>query len=298
MTRPIASLVLLGAVFLGANADAQPRRNRRTPTATGDAGTATTPASTGDDAGTPADPVTQFDALLRAVVRSSGVNYSALRARSAELVAFHTWLATHGPSTTPAEFSSGSARKAYWLNAYNATVLRGVVEAPASMNNVINYLPNNGFFRGRRWRIDGRERTLDEIENRDVRDVFHDARVHFALNCGARSCPPLRAGAYRADRVDGQLNEQVRRFFAQPNAIVIDEAARTVRLVQLFEWFRDDFAARVPGHPASPVQGALGFVHTFAPPAVRTQIETVCGADGARCTITVTPYDWTLNSAR
>jgi hypothetical protein len=42
--------------------------------------------------------------------------------------------------------------------------------------------------------------------------VFGDARVHFALNCAARSCPPLRAGAYTAARVSAQLDEQARRY--------------------------------------------------------------------------------------
>jgi len=53
-----------------------------------------------------------------------------------------------------------------------------------------------------------------------------------------------------------------------------------------------------PGRPASPVTGALGFVHTFADAALRARIEAACGADGARCTLTFTPYDWALNRAR
>ena len=252
------------------------------------------------DAGAPAasaDPWAGLDALLRAVVRPAGVDYGAVRARLAELRAAHDWLATHGPRSTPEMFRSASARKAYWLNAYNATVLRGVAEAPASMRNVLTYLPDNGFFRGRRWRIDGREVSLDDIENREVRPVFHDARVHFALNCAARSCPPLRAGVYSAERVEAQLDEQVRRYFAG-DRVTVDERTDTVRVVQLFEWFRDDFTARVPGHPVSTVAGPLGFVHTFAPAALRTRIEAACGADGGACTLTYEPYDWTLNGVR
>jgi hypothetical protein len=259
---------------------------------------AATPVDAAVDAPTADDPVARFDALLRAVVRGGGVDYAALRGRLDELRAFHEWLGAHGPATTPTEFPTAGARKAYWLNAYNAVVLRGVAEAPASMNNVMDYLPNSGFFRARRWRVDGRERTLDDIENREVRPTFHDARVHMALNCAARSCPPLRAGAYRADRVDRQLDEQATRYINAAGNVTLDEAAHTVRVVQLFEWFRDDFAARVPGHPASTVTGALGFVHTFASAELRARIEAACGADGARCTLTFTPYDWALNRAR
>lgn len=252
------------------------------------------------DAGTPspsADPWIGFDALLRATVRSTGVDYAALRQRIGELRALHGWLATHGPTATPEAFRSANARLAYWLNAYNAAVLLGVAEAPASMGNVLTYLPDNGFFRRTRRRIDGRDLSLDDIENREVRGVFHDARVHFALNCAARSCPPLRAGAFHADRVSAELDEQARRYFAG-DRVALDDTAHTVRVVQLFEWFRDDFAARVPGHTPSTVQGPLGFVHAFAPEALRRRIEATCGADGARCTLAFEPYDWTLNRAR
>jgi len=276
------------ALALPVAAHAQGRRARPDAAAPADASVAA-PAD---------DPTARFDALLGAVVRGGGVDYGALRARIGELRAYHDWLATHGPTTTPAAFAGASARKAYWLNAYNATVLRGVAEAPASMGNVLTYLPDNGFFRARRWRVDGRERTLDELENREVREVFHDARVHMALNCAARSCPPLRAGAYRADRVDRQLDEQATRYVNASGNVAVDEAAHTVRLSQLFEWFGADFAARVPGRAASPMRGALAFVHSFASPELRARLEAACGPDGARCTLAYAPYDWSLNRAR
>ena len=74
----------------------------------------------------------RYDALLRAVVRGDGVDYTRLRARLGELRAIHGWLGEHGPTRTPGAYASSNAREAYWLNAYNATVLRGVAEAPAT----------------------------------------------------------------------------------------------------------------------------------------------------------------------
>jgi hypothetical protein len=251
------------------------------------------------DASLPArDPFAGYTALLRAVVRDGGVDYAALRGRLTELIAFHDWLAAHGPTSTPADFSSAAARQAYWLNAYNATVLRGVAEAPPSLGNVLTWLPDGGFFRARRWRVDGRDRTLDEIENREVRAAFRDPRVHMALHCAARSCPPLRAEAYRAERVDRQLDEQSARYLNAPGSVTLDPAARTVRVSQLFEWFGDDFAAPVPGRARPPVRGPLAFVFAFAAPPLRGRLEAACGADGARCALGFTPYDWALNRAR
>lgn len=241
----------------------------------------------------------RYDALLRAVVRGDGVDYAALRARLGELRAIHGWLGDNGPTRTPGAFATADARKAYWLNAYNATVLRGVAEAPPTMRNVLTYLPDGGFFRARRWRLDGREMTLDAVENREVRPVFRDPRVHFALNCAARSCPPLRAGAYTAARVNAQLDAQARAYVTAPGRVVVDRAARSVRVSQLFEWFRDDFGG---SHRAYPLGGAEYYQDTRGVPGflsahgARTVI-FACGEDGRACTITYEPYDWTLNAA-
>jgi hypothetical protein len=245
-----------------------------------------------------ADPLGGYDALLRAVVRGNGVDHGALRARLGTLRAFHAWLATHGPGSTPAAFATPSSRKAYWLNAYNATVLRAVAEAPPSMDNVLTWLPDNGFFRTRRWHIDGRQRSLDEIEHDELRAVFRDPRIHMALNCAARSCPPLRPEAYRPDRIDRQLDEQSVRYVNAPANVLVDEGTGTVRVSQLFAWFAEDFAVAVPGRPPSSLRGPLAFVHTFATPSLRARLEATCGRDGARCSLRYAPYDWSLNRAR
>lgn len=255
-------------------------------------------SAAGRSEGSGGDPTDGYDALLRVAVRDGGVDYGLLRARLAELRTFHDWLATHGPGSTPAVFATLSSRKAYWLNAYNVTVLRAVAEAPPSMDNVLTWLPDSGFFRARRWRIDGRLRTLDEIEHRELREPFRDARIHMALHCAARSCPPLRPEAYRADRLERQLDEQSSRYFNTPSRVVVDEATRTVHLSQLFEWFAEDFATGVPGRVPSPMRGVLAFVHSFASPPLRARLEALCGPDGARCSLAYIPYDWSLNRLR
>jgi len=240
----------------------------------------------------------RYDALLRVGVRGDGVDYAALRTRLPELRALHDWLASNGPSRTPAVYPSRDARLAYWINAYNLTVLRGVAEAPLSMRNVMTAAPDSGFFRARRWQVDGRTLTLDTIENTLVRPVFHDARVHVALNCAARGCPPLRGRAYQPAGLGGQLDAQARRWVASGRAVALDADARRLNVSQLLEWFADDFAAGVPGRAEGPVRGALRFVHAFADEALRQRVEAACGPAWAQCAVTYTPYDWTLNDPR
>jgi hypothetical protein len=65
-----------------------------------------------------------------------------------------------------------------------------------------------------------------------------DPRIHFALNCGAQSCPPV--GIYRAQAIDQQLDLAARNFINQ--TVALDDAGR-VTCSRIFRWFRDDFEA-------------------------------------------------------
>lgn len=246
---------------------------------------------------TSADPYAGYEALLRAVVRGDGVDYRALRGRIAELRAFCLWLAENGPTATPSAFATADARLAYWLNAYNATVLRAIAESPPSMRNVLESQPNSGFFRARTHRVDRRALTLDAIENREVRERFRDARVHSALNCGARSCPPLSSQAFRARTVSSQL-DRLASAWVNGAAVTVDERARTLRVSALFQWFDGDFSAPIRGRPVEGVTGAMRFVLAFASRARRDAIVTLCGPSLAQCRVEFVPYDWSLNSAR
>lgn len=259
------------------------------------------PASQG--ARSPANPTGDYygayDALLRAVVRRNGVDYRALRARLPELRAFCDWLAENGPTATPAAFSTADSKLAYWLNAYNATVLRAIAESPPTMRNVLESMPNSGFFRTRTHRIDRRSMTLDALENREVRDRFSDARVHAALNCGARSCPPLSAQAFRPRTVQGQL-DRLTTTWINSGAVTLDASARVLRVSSLFQWFSADFTRPVHGRAVQQngAQGPMRFVQSFAAPTLRSSLEAACGADLSRCRVEHVAYDWSLNEAR
>lgn len=250
------------------------------------------------DAGAPpSDPYAAYESLLRAVVRGDSVDYRALRGRLPELRAFAQWLSEHGPTATPNEFASADARLAYWINAYNATVLRAIAESPESMRNVLESQPNSGFFRARTHRVDRRALTLDAIENQEIRARFHDPRVHVALNCGARSCPPLSATAFRARTVNAQL-DRLAAAWVERRAITLDASAHVVRASMLFQWFSEDFSGNIPGRTAPSITGPLRFVMAFASSAQRTALTTACGAQLTGCRIEHVPYDWALNVAR
>jgi hypothetical protein len=147
-----------------------------------------------------------------------------------------------------------AARLAFWINAYNALVLHGIVSLGVrrSVARVWN------FFGRAAYRIGGFVLTADDIEHgvlrgnrrrmlpplrpfgaRDPRRGLAlaplDPRIHFAINCGARSCPPV--GVYRAAMIDTQLDLATRNFVNEEVAL---EEGRIV-CSRLFKWYRRDF---------------------------------------------------------
>src|SRR6266498_511738 len=130
---------------------------------------------------------------------------------------------------------------AYWINVYNVNVVATVVEAyPVKSIRDISTDPivRLNVFRKPRVPFGGATLSLDDVENGKLRDAFHDPRIHFAINCAARSCPPLRAEAYVGERIDAQLDEQARKFLAGAR---VDRDG--LHVSKIFDWFSRDFDA-------------------------------------------------------
>lgn len=223
-----------------------------------------------------------FDTLLRRHVRGHGVDYRGWKARPADLAALASYtgrLASADTTGWPRD-----AQVAFWINAYNAITLERVLGAyPVSsitkIRPTLGVLPGNGVWK-EKHRVAGADLSLDDIEHGILRGRFGDARVHFALNCAARSCPPLARRAWTAAGLDTALAGATRRFLAAPryNAIA---AGRAWKLSKLFEWYGEDFVAATGSVPA--------FVLRHLPPA------TARGVDPAKVRWTTLPYDWSLN---
>lgn len=147
---------------------------------------------------------------------------------------------------------------AFWINVYNALVIHGALRFRVSRR--MTEIP--GFFRRAAYDIGGRVYNLDVIEHGILRGnrghplrvvvpqlmpwdrrrglVLRpfDARIHFALNCGAVSCPPLRH--YTADHIDDEL-ELAARSFVAGGGVAVDPEGGGVRLSRIFLWYARDF---------------------------------------------------------
>ncbi|MFY0673130.1 MAG: DUF547 domain-containing protein [Bacteroidia bacterium] len=135
---------------------------------------------------------------------------------------------------------SKNEKLAYWINVYNAFTVKAILDYyPVSSITHIKPKNANTIWKLKWIEIAGKQLSLDEIENDIIRPEFKDARIHFAVNCAAKSCPPLRNKAYTADRLNEQLNEQTRKFINDKSMNKID--ANKAEISNIFYWYADDF---------------------------------------------------------
>lgn len=177
-----------------------------------------------------------WDALLQRYVDDDGrVAYRRLEADSGPTLSqYLTTLAGATPGALPPK-----EQLAFWINAYNATVVAGVLHGYSAENALKRVF----FFKSHNRRIAGVDRSPDDIEHGIIRRQFRDPRIHFALVCAATSCPRLRREAYVGERLDDQLDDQGRRFLNDRTRNRIDVGSGQVVLSPIFKWFAEDFAA-------------------------------------------------------
>ena len=230
--------------------------------------------------------------LTQRVDAVGGVDYAGLALRRDGLDRYVTALASCSPRNCPDRFPTDGDRLAYWINAYNAFVLLGVLDALpiASVADVEGGL--DGFFRQRRFIAGGDSLSLDDIENRIIRPEFRDPRIHFAVNCGAASCPALDRRAYRAADLDAHLERQARRFAADPVHVNWEEGH--LRLSRIMDWYGEDFVKWFPSDSRPTPDRAptlADYVRLYAPAALALRLSA-----GADVSILFNEYDWALNA--
>ena len=189
-----------------------------------------------------------WSAILRQYVTgNSRVDYVRLKADgSAKLDTYLQQIAKPWPATM-----DENARKAALINAYNALTLRWIV----ANFPVKSIWRTKGPFRVARHQVNGTAESLDSVEKR-LRDMG-DPRIHAALVCAARSCPPLRREAYTREAVDGQLDDNFRAWLADGSKNQFLPTKQLAKVSKIFDWYGADFA---------PVGGVPAVLSKFAPP--------------------------------
>ncbi len=193
-----------------------------------------------------------WSAILAQRVTDGRVDYAGLQREGQPALA--AYLATLSGACGPDyERWTRTERIAFWINAYNAFTVRLILDHyPIASIRTIGWLPGAAFreqfipMEG----LKGGAMSLDDIENGTLRSAFREPRIHFALVCASRSCPPLRSEAYRGADLDRQLDDQARTFLHDPTENRVHPATRTLHLSSIFKWFRGDFEAAAGSLPA------------------------------------------------
>lgn len=196
---------------------------------------------------------------------------------------------------SPEAYGSRRQRLAFWINAYNAVVARGITRFTLRES----VWEVRDFFGIISCRVGELVLSADEIEHGVLRanrpnpltgapPFEHgdprrplvvepiDPRIHFAISCGARSCPRVRP--YDAEGLESQLDEVTRSYLEQE--LTVDD--HVLSAPELFRWFRDDFEA-FPG-------GLQAFLlHHLPSGDVRRAVE-----DRGVAVIEYRSYDWRL----
>lgn len=162
-------------------------------------------------------------------------------------------------------------QKALFINQYNLLVIQQIIDNyPASSPMEIA-----GFFDKTKFLINGKQITLNDLENKIIRPTYNDNRVHFALVCGAKGCPPLQAFAYQPSLLDNQLNKVTKEAINNPEFIKI--TSEKTEISELFRWYISDFGNND--------QGIKDFINKYIN---SSKIES----------ISYYTYDWKLNDQK
>ena len=236
-----------------------------------------------------------FDQLLDLYVRNGDVYYRAIKSDRARLDSYVNLLAT-----ASVDKLSRDEQMAFWLNAYNALVLRTVVDHYPIQGRSPEYPAKSirqisGAFERLPHRVAGRTLTLDQIEQ-TILPTFHDPRVYFALGRGAVGSGRLRSEAFTGARLEEQLADVAAECVTRAQCITIDLASGKIGVSSIFSWrakeFADAYADKAPAAlvSRSPIERAvMAFV---MPKLLATEKEFV--AKNA-FQVNYTAFDWTLN---
>jgi len=216
-----------------------------------------------------------YEALLARYVTDGRVDYTAWHESAVDRKKLHAVVAELGRRKPSA--MEPDAALAYWINLYNALTLQLILD-----HHPVDSIKDIGGFLSSPWKrelvqVEGEDLTLDEIENEIIRPTFEDARIHFALNCAAVSCPPLQSKPFCGDTLDAQLESATQAVVRDERFVDTSDCAEgegELRLSKIFDWYHDDF------RPRGLVEFVNGYLEQTLP---------------AECDVEFMDYDWQLN---
>jgi hypothetical protein len=174
------------------------------------------------------------DSFFKKYVSNGSVAYGKIKQNIGEVEALYAQIGAMNLSGVDV-----AIQKCFYVNAYNVIVIYWV----AKHYPLKSPLDNSGFFDKVKHKVAGEEITLNSLEIKKLLLPYKDARLHFALACAAKSCPPLAGFAYTPVALDKQLTERAAAALNNPGWLKINNAEKKVELSKIFEWYKKDFTA-------------------------------------------------------
>ena len=214
-----------------------------------------------------------YNRLLGKYVTSGGVKYAEWKGNAADMQAIQS--VVDGIAKENVSALGKQQQLAFYINAYNAWILHEAL-GKYPTKSVKDALFT--FFTSKRITVAGQQMSFNALEKDTIRSKFGEPRVHFALNCASRSCPPLNRTAFSADKLDGQFETLAKGYVNSEHGVKFNAAAKSADLSKIFDWYKDDFKSE---------GGALAFINKRRNSAIPADAK-----------INYQEYDWGLNEVK
>lgn len=209
------------------------------------------------------------EVLQRFVDDRGLVDYVGLAADRETFDRYVRSVETISPRSHPELFPTREAALAYYVNAYNALVFKGVLARGPEDRSVWRGLVSGfTFFVAMRVEVGGEKTSLKALEDNVIRGEFEDPRIHAALNCASIGCPRLPREAFDPEKLDAQLDQAMTEFVSDSRHVRIEAESKTVFLSKIFDWFSDDFLSEEKWRGASD-PNVLDYVNRYREPGAQ-----------------------------
>jgi len=213
-----------------------------------------------------------YNRLLGKYVTSGGVKYAAWKSNAADVQTLQA--VVDGIAKESVSGLDKRQQLAFYLNAYNAWILHEALGKypTASVKDTFGT-----FFLGKHITVAGQQTSFKALEDNVIRKLG-EPRVHVALNCASRSCPPLNREAFSAPKLDEQFEKLAKGFVNSERGVKYSAESKTAQLSKIFDWYKDDFKGE---------GGPLAFINKRRATPIPNDAK-----------ITYQEYDWGLNEVK
>ena len=238
---------------------------------------------------------TMYENVLNQYVKDGLVDYEALQKNPQSLDRYLADISRVSKET----FKSWKKDRqlAFLTNLYNAATLKLIVD-----HYPVDSIKDIGGWFKSPWSIDfvklfGDTISLNTLEHEIIRKEYDEPRIHIALVCAAKGCPPLRGEAYTTEKLERQLEDQSKTFLSSQKGLIIDRPKQIVYLSSIFKWYGKDFVGKFT--PESGFKGfnkkeqaVLNFCSGYLPEDNRTYLTK------KQYSVKYLDYDWSLNDKK